>query len=90
MKKQRNRGNFEKGNILIDTCMPSSKPRITLYMDEEDMDSLEQWAKDEFLSVPQLTKVIVKRAIAEYRKQCETQTEVPHSRKTNKKGFQEE
>lgn len=90
MKKQRNRGNFEKGNILIDTCMPSSKPRITLYMDEEDMDSLEQWAKDEFLSVPQLTKVIVKRAIAEYRKQCETQTEPPHSGKTNKKGFQEE
>ncbi|WP_374877405.1 hypothetical protein [Microseira sp. BLCC-F43] len=65
--------------------MPSSKPRITLYMDEEDMDSLEQWAKDEFLTIGQLTKVIVKRAIAQYRKQCETQTEPPHCGKTNKK-----
>ncbi|HAZ49562.1 MAG TPA: hypothetical protein DCZ55_35220 [Cyanobacteria bacterium UBA11371] len=90
MKKQRNRGNFEEGNFLIDTCMPSSKPRITLYMDEDDMDCLERWAKDEFLTVPQLTKVIVKRAIAEYGKQCETQTEPPHPGKTNKKGFQEE
>ncbi|GET43389.1 hypothetical protein [Microseira wollei] len=70
--------------------MPSSKPRITLYMDFDDMDCLEQWAKDEFLTVGQLTKVIVKRAIAEYGKQCETQTEPPHSRKTNKKGKQEE
>jgi hypothetical protein len=28
------------------------------------MESLEEWAKEEFLTVPQLARVIVKRAIA--------------------------
>jgi hypothetical protein len=28
------------------------------------MDQLEEWAKEEFLTVPQLARVIVKRAIA--------------------------
>jgi hypothetical protein len=33
------------------------------------MKSLELWAKEEFLTVPQLTRVVVKKAIAEYLKQ---------------------
>ena len=38
-------------------------------LDEEDMECLEFWAKNEFLTVPQLTRVVVKKAIAEYLKQ---------------------
>ena len=48
------------------TYMPSQKPRITLRIDETDIDNLEEWAKEEFLTVPQLARVIVKRAIAEW------------------------
>lgn len=48
--------------------MPSSKPRITLRLDEEDIEFLDHWANKEFLTVPQLTRVLVKRAIAEQRK----------------------
>ena len=48
--------------------MPSDKPRITLRLDREDMDNLEHWAKEEFLTTPQLARVIVKKAIAEYLK----------------------
>jgi hypothetical protein len=44
--------------------MPSDKPRITLRIDPDDMESLEEWAEEEFLTVPQLARVIVKRAIA--------------------------
>lgn len=48
--------------------MPSNKPRITLRLNQEDIDCLENWAKEEFLTIPQLARVIVKRAIAEYLK----------------------
>ncbi len=44
--------------------MPSDKPRITLRLDPDDMECLEEWAGEEFLTVPQLARVIVKRAIA--------------------------
>ncbi len=44
--------------------MPSDKPRITLRIEPDDMECLEEWAKEEFLTVPQLARVIVKRAIA--------------------------
>jgi len=46
--------------------MPSQKPRITLRIDETDIKNLEEWAKEEFLTVPQLARVIVKRALAEW------------------------
>ncbi len=45
--------------------MPSNKPRVTLRMDDDEYKFLEEWASKEFLTVPQLTRVIVKRAIAE-------------------------
>ena len=44
--------------------MPSDKPRITLRIEPDEMESLEEWAKEEFLTVPQLARVILKRAIA--------------------------
>lgn len=49
--------------------MPSDKPRVTLYLDPQEMEVLATWAGQEFLTVPQLTRVVVKRAIAEYLKQ---------------------
>ncbi len=49
--------------------MPSQKPRITLRLDKEDIDHLEKWAKKEFLTVPQLTRVIVKKALAQHSKE---------------------
>jgi len=49
--------------------MPSDKPRVTLYLDKQEMEVLATWAGQEFLTVPQLTRVVVKRAIAEYLKQ---------------------
>jgi hypothetical protein len=54
---------------FLDIFMPSDKPRITLYLDQQDMEALGAWATREFLTVPQLTRVVVKRAIAEYLKQ---------------------
>ncbi|BAZ82978.1 hypothetical protein PN497_21520 [Sphaerospermopsis kisseleviana CS-549] len=45
--------------------MPSDKPRVTLRLEEEEYKYLEDWASQEFLTVPQLTRVIVKRAIAQ-------------------------
>jgi hypothetical protein len=44
--------------------MPSDKPRITLRIEPEDMELLEEWAKEEFLTVPQLARVILRRSIA--------------------------
>ncbi|MEG4306858.1 hypothetical protein [Microcoleus sp. D3_18a_C4] len=39
------------------------------------MEILETWAGQEFLTVPQLTRVVVKRAIAEYLKQHPLESE---------------
>lgn len=55
--------------------MPSNKPRVTLYFDNQEMEILETWAGQEFLTVPQLTRVVVKRAIAEYLKQHPLESE---------------
>lgn len=48
--------------------MPSKKPQMTIRIEEDEYKYLEDWAAREFLSVPQLAKVIVKRAIAENKK----------------------
>lgn len=41
------------------------KPRITIRLEtEEEYQQLESWAKEEFLSTPQLVKAIVRKAIA--------------------------
>lgn len=38
---------------------------VTLRLEEEEYKYLEDWASQEFLTVPQLTRVIVKKAIAQ-------------------------
>ena len=63
--------------------MPSDKPRITLYLDKQDMEHLGAWADKEFLTVPQLTRVIVKRAIAESLKQNPSNTPAPSPERTD-------
>jgi hypothetical protein len=63
--------------------MPSDKPRITLYLDKQDMEWLGLWANQEFLTVPQLTRVVVKRAIAEYLKQNPSNPPAPNLDRTN-------
>jgi hypothetical protein len=45
--------------------MPSKKPQMTIRIEPDEYKYLQDWASREFLSVPQLTKVIVKKAIAE-------------------------
>ena len=59
----------EVTNFLNILLMPSDKPRVTLYLDTQEMEVLAKWASQEFLTVPQLTRVVVKRAMAEYLKQ---------------------
>ncbi|WP_445173901.1 hypothetical protein [Microcoleus sp.] len=61
--------------------MPSDKPRVTVYLEKQEMEVLTAWAGQEFLTVPQLTRVVVKRAIAEYLKQhpLEVVADVPET-----------
>jgi hypothetical protein len=44
--------------------MPSSKPRITIYIDEEELQFLKEWAGREDRSLNNLTLRIIKQAIA--------------------------
>ncbi|MFM6250178.1 MAG: hypothetical protein ACKPJO_00470 [Dolichospermum sp.] len=55
--------------------MPSKKPQMTIRIEEDEYKYLENWATREFLSVPQLAKVILKRAISQNRKS--KQVELP-------------
>ncbi|AUB44826.1 hypothetical protein NPM_80011 (plasmid) [Nostoc sp. 'Peltigera membranacea cyanobiont' N6] len=48
--------------------MPSKKPQMTIRIEEDEYKYLQSWANKEFLTVPQLTRVLVKRAIAEQKK----------------------
>ena len=47
--------------------MPSKKPQMTIRIESDEYEYLQDWASKEFLSVPQLTKVIVKKAIAQHK-----------------------
>ena len=66
--------------------MPSDKPRITLRIEPEDMEYLEKWAKEEFLTVPQIARVIVKRAIAARAKNEQPPTSGTSAQGTKGKG----
>ncbi|HEY9610932.1 hypothetical protein [Allocoleopsis sp.] len=70
--------------------MPSDKPRITLRIEPEDMEYLEKWAKEEFLTVPQMARIIVKRAIAARRKnEYSPSSDATGSKGRGKKGGEE-
>jgi hypothetical protein len=65
--------------------MPSDKPRITLRIEPEDMEYLEKWAKEEFLTVSQMARIIVKRAIAAREAQQDSTPAKPGSKDRGKK-----
>jgi len=52
--------------------MATKRPRTTISFDPDEYTELENWAKSEFRSVPQLITAIVKRALIE-RGQFETE-----------------
>ena len=41
---------------------------MTIRLEEEEYKCLQAWADNEFLTVPQLAKVVLKKAIANYQK----------------------
>jgi hypothetical protein len=47
--------------------MPSKKPQMTIRIEEDEYKYLQDWATEEFISVPQLAKIIVKKAISKRR-----------------------
>jgi hypothetical protein len=47
--------------------MATKRPRTTVSFDPSDYEELQQWADDEFRSVPQLIHVIIKKALIERR-----------------------
>ena len=49
--------------------MPTNRSRTTVSFDPSDYEELQQWADDEFRSVPQLIHVIVKKALIERKQQ---------------------
>ena len=57
--------------------MASSKPRITLYVDKEDMEYLGIWADSEYRTVPQLVMVFVKKALEEHKEHAQNSTPAP-------------
>ncbi|GET40302.1 ribbon-helix-helix domain-containing protein [Microseira wollei] len=47
--------------------MPTNRSRTTVSFDPSDYKELEEWADEEFRSVPQLIHVIIKKALIERR-----------------------
>ena len=45
-----------------------SKPKTTIYLDQEDFDYLKAWADLEFRTIPQLVGLMVRRSINERKK----------------------
>jgi hypothetical protein len=53
-----------------DLCkMATKRPRTTVSFDPSDYEELQQWADEEFRSVPQLIHVIIKKALIERKQQ---------------------
>lgn len=44
--------------------MPSNKPSLTLRIDKDEYEKLKTWAAREFMTPPQLARIILKKAIA--------------------------
>lgn len=49
--------------------MPSKKPQLTIRIEEDEYLYLQGWAQEEFLTPPQLAKIILKKAIASRKKE---------------------
>jgi len=49
--------------------MPSKKPQLTIRIEEDEYSYLQEWAKEEFMTPPQLAKILLKKAIASKKKE---------------------
>lgn len=49
--------------------MPSKKPQLTIRIEEDEYNYLQDWAEKEFMTAPQLAKIILKKAIASHKKE---------------------
>jgi hypothetical protein len=45
-------------------AMPSTKPRVVIYLDEETLDKLKSWAEEERRTVNNLVKIFIEDALA--------------------------
>ncbi|MEA5505000.1 hypothetical protein VB735_18190 [Halotia wernerae UHCC 0503] len=50
--------------MSIYEAMPSTKPRVVVYLDEETLDKLKAWAEEERRTVNNLVKIFIEDAIA--------------------------
>ncbi|HLO85337.1 MAG TPA: hypothetical protein VK203_10040 [Nostocaceae cyanobacterium] len=55
--------------------MPSKQPQMTIRLPEEEYEYLQEWASREFLTVSQMAKVILRRAIAQDKKRQDSTQE---------------
>lgn len=58
--------------------MPSNKPRVVLYMDEDTLEELKEWADEERRSVTNLIKIFIEDALAMKKEQ----KQLPPSKKS--------
>ncbi|MBE9042307.1 hypothetical protein IQ235_16130 [Oscillatoriales cyanobacterium LEGE 11467] len=54
--------------------MATQRPRTTISFDPSDYKELQQWAEEDFRSVPQLIHVIVKKALIDRRGKSSSST----------------
>lgn len=54
---------------IYEGLMPSNKPRVVLYMDEETLEELKEWASEERRSVTNLIKIFIEDALADRKAQ---------------------
>lgn len=47
--------------------MPSTKPRVTIYLNEPDKDYLNQWAKDDRRTVNNIVAILIEQALSDRR-----------------------
>jgi hypothetical protein len=53
--------------------MPSKKPRVMVYLSEEDKEDLDKWAKEERRTVNNLITLLIEDALSKRRKPGTTQ-----------------
>ncbi|MFL9458068.1 hypothetical protein AB0756_39525 [Tolypothrix campylonemoides VB511288_2] len=46
-------------------AMPSTKPRVVIYLDKETLEKLKSWAAEERRTVNNLVKIFIENALAD-------------------------
>ncbi len=58
----------ENDGIALGELMPSKKPRVMVYLSEEDKTDLDKWAKEERRTVNNLITLLIEDALSKRRK----------------------